>query len=60
MLLLNRLLKFQWGWTAKVIGKQAKHLAAENALEHVVGYTCSNDGFVREYQRYTIQWTMRR
>jgi len=43
---------------ALVIGTRARHLTAENALEHVAGYTCSNDGSVREYQRHTIQWTM--
>lgn len=43
---------------ALIIGKQARHLNAGNALEHVAGYTCSNDGSVREYQRHTIQWTM--
>lgn len=43
---------------ALVIGSQARHLTAENALAHVAGYTCSNDGSVREYQRHTIQWTM--
>lgn len=43
---------------ALVIGKRARHLTADNALEFVAGYTCSNDGSVREYQRHTIQWTM--
>ena len=43
---------------ALVIGKRARHLTAENALDAVAGYTCCNDGSVREYQRHTIQWTM--
>ncbi|MGI9355042.1 MAG: fumarylacetoacetate hydrolase family protein [Rhizobiaceae bacterium] len=43
---------------ALVIGKRSKHLSAENALDAVAGYTCSNDGSVREYQRHTVQWTM--
>lgn len=43
---------------ALVIGTRARHLTAQNALECVAGYTCSNDGSVREYQRHTIQWTM--
>ena len=43
---------------ALVIGKKSKHLTAENALDAVAGYTCSNDGSVREYQRHTIQWSM--
>ncbi|MFK7994510.1 MAG: fumarylacetoacetate hydrolase family protein [Granulosicoccus sp.] len=43
---------------ALIIGTRARHLTAENALDHIAGYTCSNDGSVREYQRHTIQWTM--
>ena len=43
---------------ALVIGKKSRHLTAENALEAVAGYTCCNDGSVREYQRHTIQWSM--
>ncbi|MEN0001296.1 MAG: fumarylacetoacetate hydrolase family protein [Pseudomonadota bacterium] len=43
---------------ALVIGKTARHLTADNALDAVAGYTCSNDGSVREFQRHTIQWTM--
>ena len=43
---------------ALVIGKRAKHLTAENALDCIAGYTCSNDGSVREYQRHTVQWSM--
>ena len=43
---------------AVVIGKTSRHLTVENALDAVAGYTCANDGSVREYQRHTIQWTM--
>jgi len=43
---------------ALVIGKTSRHLTSENALDAIAGYTCSNDGSVREYQRHTIQWTM--
>lgn len=43
---------------ALIIGKTSRHLTAENALEAVAGYSCANDGSVREYQRHTIQWTM--
>lgn len=43
---------------ALVIGKSSRHLTPENALEAVAGYTCSNDGSVRLFQRHTIQWTM--
>ena len=43
---------------ALVVGKKSRHLTAENALDAVAGYACSNDGSVRAYQRHTIQWTM--
>lgn len=43
---------------ALVIGKRARHLTPENALDAVAGYTCANDGSVREFQRHTVQWTM--
>lgn len=43
---------------ALVIGKTCKHLTAETALDAVAGYSCSNDGSVREFQRHTVQWTM--
>jgi len=41
-----------------IIGKRARHLTPENALEAVAGYSCFNDGSIREFQRHTIQWTM--
>jgi 2-keto-4-pentenoate hydratase/2-oxohepta-3-ene-1,7-dioic acid hydratase in catechol pathway len=43
---------------AIVIGKQARHLTEENALSCVAGYTCMNEGSVRDYQRKSAQWTM--
>jgi len=41
-----------------VIGKRAKHLTLENATDCIAGYTCANEGSVREYQRHTTQWGM--
>lgn len=43
---------------AVVIGKKARHLTKENALDCVAGYTCCNDGSIRDYQRKTNQWTI--
>lgn len=43
---------------ALVIGRTCRHLNEENALDAVAGYTCANDGSVREFQRHTVQWTM--
>jgi 2-keto-4-pentenoate hydratase/2-oxohepta-3-ene-1,7-dioic acid hydratase in catechol pathway len=38
------------GELAVVIGKPGRHIAREAALGHVFGYTCLNDGSVRDYQ----------
>ena len=43
---------------AVIIGQTCKHLTPDNALDVIAGYSCFNDGSVREYQRHTIQWTM--
>jgi acylpyruvate hydrolase len=43
---------------AVIIGKECKNLSEENALDVIAGYSCFNDGSVREFQRHTIQWTM--
>jgi 2-keto-4-pentenoate hydratase/2-oxohepta-3-ene-1,7-dioic acid hydratase in catechol pathway len=41
-----------------VIGQRARHLTEENALSCVAGYTCMNEGSIRDYQRKSTQWTM--
>ena len=41
-----------------VVGKRAKHLTAANALSCVAGYSCGNEGSVREFQHKTTQWDM--
>mgnify|MGYP003343386045 CR=1 FL=1 len=43
---------------AVIIGKPARHLTADNALDCVFGYSCFNDGSVRDYQRKSSQWTI--
>ena len=40
-----------------IVGKGGRHIAEDDALEHVFGYTVFNDGSVRDYQRKTHQWT---
>ncbi len=42
------------GELAVVIGKPARHIAAEQALDHVAGYTCFVDGSVRDYQKFSV------
>jgi len=41
-----------------VIGKRARHVKRENALDYVFGYSCFNDVSVRDYQKRTSQWTI--
>jgi 2-keto-4-pentenoate hydratase/2-oxohepta-3-ene-1,7-dioic acid hydratase in catechol pathway len=41
-----------------VIGKRAKHLTMASATDCIAGFTCANEGSVREYQRHTTQWGM--
>ena len=43
---------------AVVIGRPASRVSERDALSHVAGYTCFNDGSVRDYQRKSTQWTM--
>jgi 2-keto-4-pentenoate hydratase/2-oxohepta-3-ene-1,7-dioic acid hydratase in catechol pathway len=43
---------------AFVVGKKARHLTLDNALECVAGYSIFNDGSLRDYQRKTTQWTI--
>ena len=43
---------------AVVIGRTARRVAASQALDHVAGYACFNDGSIRDYQRKSTQWTV--
>ncbi|MDA0704597.1 MAG: fumarylacetoacetate hydrolase family protein [Proteobacteria bacterium] len=44
------------GELALVIGKEARHVSQANALSHIAGYTCFNDGSVRDWQFHTTQF----
>jgi acylpyruvate hydrolase len=41
-----------------IVGKRAKHLMLDKALDCIAGYSCANEGSVREFQRHTTQWGM--
>ncbi len=41
-----------------VVGKRAKHMTMANATSCIAGYTISNEGSIREFQRHTTQWHM--
>ena len=41
-----------------IVGKKARHVKKADALQYIAGYTCFNEGSVRDYQRKTAQWTI--
>jgi len=45
------------GELAVVIGKRARRVSRAKAFDYVAGYTCFNDGSVRDYQRHSQQFT---
>ncbi len=50
--------KYDWeGELAVVIGRTARHVTRDNALDYVAGYTILQDGSLRDYQEHTSQFT---
>ncbi|TKC87843.1 fumarylacetoacetate hydrolase family protein [Trinickia terrae] len=45
------------GELAVVIGRTARHVNAVDAFDYVAGYSCYNDGSVRDWQRHASQFT---
>jgi len=45
------------GELAIVIGRRARHVSRESALDYVAGYCCFMDGSIRDWQRHTPQFT---
>jgi 2-keto-4-pentenoate hydratase/2-oxohepta-3-ene-1,7-dioic acid hydratase in catechol pathway len=45
------------GELAVVIGKRARRVPRDRALDYVAGYSCFNDGSIRDYQRHSPQFT---
>ncbi len=41
-----------------LVGRRARHVAVGDALACIAGYSCFNDGSIRDYQRKTSQWTI--
>lgn len=46
------------GEVAFVIGKTCRHATEDNALSHIAGYTLFNDATLRDYQKFSSQWTI--
>ncbi len=45
------------GELAVIIGKAGRHITEADAMDHVAGYACFNDGSVRDWQNHTSQFT---
>lgn len=45
------------GELAVVIGKRARHVKRDGALDCIAGYCCFMDGSIRDWQRHTPQFT---
>lgn len=45
------------GELAVIIGVAGRHIDKADALAHVAGYACYNDGSIRDWQRHTHQYT---
>jgi len=39
-----------------IIGKRAKHMTVANAASCIAGWSCFNEGSIREFQRRSTQW----
>jgi 2-keto-4-pentenoate hydratase/2-oxohepta-3-ene-1,7-dioic acid hydratase in catechol pathway len=49
--------KFDYeGELAVVIGKPGRHIAPDDAWDHIAGYACFNDGSIRDFQNHTTQF----
>jgi 2-keto-4-pentenoate hydratase/2-oxohepta-3-ene-1,7-dioic acid hydratase in catechol pathway len=53
----SEMLDFE-GEIALVIGKSCRHATEANALEFIAGYTLFNEATIRNYQKFSSQWTI--
>lgn len=44
------------GELAVIIGTAGRHIAEGDALKHIAGYSCYNEGSIRDWQRHTSQF----
>jgi 2-keto-4-pentenoate hydratase/2-oxohepta-3-ene-1,7-dioic acid hydratase in catechol pathway len=42
---------------AVIIGRSGRRIPQGEAWDYIAGYSCYNDGSVRDWQRHTVQWT---
>ena len=53
----SEMLDFE-GEIALVIGKSCRHATEANALAFIAGYTLFNEATIRNYQKFSSQWTI--
>ena len=54
----NNTTRFDYeGELAAIIGKRARHVGRDRAMDHVAGFSVFNDASVRDWQRHTSQFT---
>jgi acylpyruvate hydrolase len=46
------------GEMVAIIGKGGRHIAEDDALDHVIGYSIFNEASIRDYQTKSPQWTI--
>ncbi len=46
------------GELVAVVGRTARHVKRDKALDHIAGYSIFNDASIRDYQLRTPQWTV--
>jgi 2-keto-4-pentenoate hydratase/2-oxohepta-3-ene-1,7-dioic acid hydratase in catechol pathway len=42
---------------ALIVGRPGRRISQADSWRHIAGYSCYNDGSVRDWQRHTVQWT---
>lgn len=45
------------GEIAVIIGQGGRRISEADSWKHIAGYSCYNDGSVRDWQKHTAQWT---
>lgn len=49
--------KFDYeGELAVIIGREGRRIPKDKAFEFIAGYSCYNDGSIRDWQRHSSQW----
>ena len=44
------------GELAVIIGKGGRNIQEKDAMNHIAGYSCYNDGSIRDWQKHTSQF----